>query len=344
MRAWIIAAALMLTAAGTRLAAHPTAASFVVIGVGSSTVEVAITTDERALTLKLGALAKPVEALIDLRIDGLPIGLSVRKTARLTDRPGQVRVILSAALPRGGRSLQWTSSLFLGSYPVAVQSGGAEMAPDGDRQYEWIAANESSRVYDLSDLDRPVGGWAGFPRLIGIGFTHILPGGLDHVLFVLGLTMLAANLRALFLQISLFTIAHSATLGLAMAGVVAVPGRIVEPLIAVSIAYVAIENLRATSLSYWRLVLVLGFGLLHGLGFAGALRDTGLEGGSFMTTLVGFNVGVELGQLAVVIAALTAMRLLPLGATERHRFVLRPASAVIAGIGLFWAIERTLLG
>jgi hypothetical protein len=232
--------------------------------------------------------------------------------------------------------------VFLASYPLAVQHGAASAAPSGDRDYEWIMASELSRSYDLAALKAHTLGWEGFRRLVGTGFTHILPGGLDHVLFVLGLTLLSVNLRTLALQVSLFTIAHSATLGLAMAGVVAVPGHIVEPLIAASIAYVAIENLRAKSLSYWRLVLVLAFGLLHGLGFAGALRETGLAGGSLATTLVGFNLGVELGQLAVVLAASALIRLLPFRDDEQTRFVLRPASAAIAAVGLFWAIQRTL--
>jgi hypothetical protein len=326
---------------GTRIGAHPTATSFVIIGVGATEVEVALTTDEHALQLKLQALSSSIEELISLRLDDRVVPLQRRDTERVADRPGHVRIAFVAELPKGAATLQWRTSLFLGSYPLAVQSGHALTAPENDRHYEWINGTESSRIYQLDALGSDTSRWPEFGRLVTLGFTHILPGGLDHVLFVLGLTMLAASVRTLVLQISLFTIAHSATLGLALAGVVAVPGRVVEPLIAVSIAYVAIENLRTRSLSYWRLVLVLGFGLLHGLGFAGALRDTGLAGSSLATTLVGFNLGVELGQLTVVVAALVFLRLLPLRDTQQDRFVLRPASAAIAAIGIFWAVQRT---
>jgi hypothetical protein len=170
---------------------------------------------------------------------------------------------------------------------------------------------------------------------------HILPGGLDHVLFVLGLFLLASGARPLLLQISAFTLAHSVTLTLAALDFVSVPSSIVEPLIAVSIAYIAIENLIATSISRWRLAIVFAFGLLHGLGFAGALADLGVSGTELSVTLVGFNVGVELGHLAVVLAAAVVMRLLPVAAAHRRRYLTNPASAAIAAMGLFWAIERT---
>jgi hypothetical protein len=179
-------------------------------------------------------------------------------------------------------------------------------------------------------------------KLIAIGFTHIVPGGLDHVLFVLGLFLLAANTRALLLQVSAFTIAHSVTLALAVIGWVSVPASIVEPLIALSIVYVAVENLFAASISRWRLAVVFAFGLLHGLGFADALGALGLSGGRLTTTLVGFNIGVELGQLAVVGGAALLVRALPVTPDVCRQFITRPASAAIAAAGLFWAVERVI--
>jgi len=329
----------LLVLATTRLAAHPTATSFVVIGFSGGTVEVAITTDARALQLKLDALKGSLTDHVDLRIDGLAVPLGIRRTESVADKPGLVRVTLAAAIPAGARTLRWRTSLFLSAYPVAVQAGDVHGIPPEDRDYEWVSGGDSSREYDLNALARP-SRWSRFARLIAIGFTHILPGGLDHVLFVLGLTLLSTNLRTVALQISLFTLAHSATLGLAMAGVVSVPSHYVEPLIAVSIAYVALENLFTRSMTYWRLLLVLAFGLLHGLGFAGALRDAGASGGSFASTLFGFNVGVELGQLAVVLAATVLLRLLPWRDAAQQRLVLRPASMAIAVVGLFWAVQR----
>ena len=182
-----------------------------------------------------------------------------------------------------------------------------------------------------------------FIRTVAIGFTHILPAGLDHVLFVCGLFLLGGGMRTLLLQISAFTLAHSVTLASAALGIVSIPAVIVEPLIALSIAYVAIENLMATKLSRWRLAIVFGFGLLHGLGFAGALLDLGVSQPDLPMTLIGFNVGVELGQIAVIALAALIVRALPLPAARRRQWVTVPASAAIAAIGLFWAVQRIVV-
>ena len=128
-----------------------------------------------------------------------------------------------------------------------------------------------------------------------LGFTHIVPDGLDHVLFVLGLFLLTGRARSILWQVSAFTAAHSITLGLSLYGVITAPASLVEPMIALSIAYVAIENLFLSELRTWRLALVFAFGLLHGMGFAGALRDLGLPRSEFLTALVTFNLGVEGG-------------------------------------------------
>src|SRR5207247_6004814 len=125
----------------------------------------------------------------------------------------------------------------------------------------------------------------------------------DHMLFVLGIYLLSGRARAVLWQVSAFTVAHSITLALSMYGVVAVSPKIVEPLIALSIAYVAIENIFRSDLKSWRVALVFAFGLLHGLGFAGALKELGLPRSEFLTALLTFNVGVEAGQLAVIGAA-----------------------------------------
>ncbi len=174
-----------------------------------------------------------------------------------------------------------------------------------------------------------------------LGFEHIVPLGLDHILFVLGLFLLSARPRPLLWQISAFTVAHTLTLGLSMLGWISLPSRPVEVLIALSIAYVAIENLFTTELKPWRPALVFGFGLLHGLGFAGVLRELGLPEGEFVAGLISFNVGVEFGQLAVVAAAFLAVGWFRDRPWYRRRVVL-PASLAIAALGLFWAVERML--
>jgi hydrogenase/urease accessory protein HupE len=141
-------------------------------------------------------------------------------------------------------------------------------------------------------------------RYVALGFTHILPKGLDHVLFVLGVFLLSRRIRPILMQVSAFTIAHSITLGLSMYGLVSVSPSIVEPLIALSIAYIAIENLLLAKFRPWRVALVFAFGLLHGLGFAGALKEVGLPRSEFVTALIG---NAALGQLAVITAAFLAV-------------------------------------
>ena len=177
-----------------------------------------------------------------------------------------------------------------------------------------------------------------------IGVQHILPGGTDHILFVLALFLASERLRSLVIQISAFTVAHTATLGLAAAGVVQPPASIVEPLIALSIAYVAVENLFFRDIAKWRPLIVFGFGLFHGLGFAGFIREVGLPPGQFWSSLIGFNIGVEFGQLAVVLAAalisIPVKSLLSRGGHTYRSFVVVPASLVIAAIGLWWAVTR----
>ena len=177
-------------------------------------------------------------------------------------------------------------------------------------------------------------------QYLRLGFRHIVPEGLDHILFVLGLFLLSTQWRPLLTQVTSFTVAHSVTLGLTMYGVVSLSPRVVEPLIALSIAYVAIENMMTSRLTAWRPAVVFGFGLLHGMGFAGVLRELALPRGEFLPALVSFNVGIELAQLSVIAAAFLAVAAWHRDkAWYRPRFVL-PASAAIAATGLFWTVER----
>jgi hypothetical protein len=158
----------------------------------------------------------------------------------------------------------------------------------------------------------------------------------------LGVFLLSPRLRTVLVQLSAFTMAHSITFGLSMYGIVSLPSAIVEPAIALSIAYVAVENLTTSRLRSHRVALVFAFGLLHGLGFAGALSALALPRSQFLLALVEFNVGVEAGQIAVVAIALAASapwRRFPI---HYRRFVLVPSSTAIAAVGFFWTIERVV--
>ena len=176
-----------------------------------------------------------------------------------------------------------------------------------------------------------------------IGFEHIIPKGLDHILFVLGLYLFATKVSQLILQVSIFTIAHTITLAMASLGYVKVPAIIVEPLIALSISYVALETLWHTKIGWSRLLIIFGFGLLHGLGFASVLMDIGLNPTHFITGLISFNIGVEFGQLAVIIIAYLAIGI-TFSKTRFYRpFIQIPLSLIIASIGGWWFIERIFL-
>jgi hypothetical protein len=197
----------------------------------------------------------------------------------------------------------------------------------------------------LEDLDRSALGTVAV--YIQIGFQHIVPGGLDHILFVLALFLSTRRLGPLLWQVSAFTLAHTVTLGLTAAGVLSPPSSWVEPLIALTIAWAAIENLLFDDAARWRPLLVFVFGLIHGMGFAGAFAELGLPDGMFWPALFGFNIGVELGQIAVIgmaFAAAFAIR----GALKRvsdgdiyRRVIVWPGSALIAATGLWWAVQRT---
>lgn len=180
---------------------------------------------------------------------------------------------------------------------------------------------------------------AHFPAYVRMGFRHIVPEGLDHILFVLGLFLLSTRWKDLLKQISAFTLAHSITLALSLYGVFRLPPAIVEPIIALSIVFVAVENVLTKELKAWRIYVVFLFGLVHGLGFAGALQDAGLQRADFLTALVGFNSGVELGQLAVVASAFALVGWFRSSARYRTAIVV-PASVAIACVALFWTVQR----
>lgn len=172
------------------------------------------------------------------------------------------------------------------------------------------------------------------------GFEHILPFGLDHILFVLSLFLLSPKLKPLIWQSTAFTLAHSITLTLAMYNVITPPPQIVEPLIAFSIVLVALENIFSPKLRASRIAIVFLFGLVHGLGFASSLSETGLPQNSYLRSLILFNVGVELGQLTVI---LLAYFLIGKWFGEKpfyRKAVVVPASMIIILIAGYWTIER----
>jgi HupE / UreJ protein len=177
---------------------------------------------------------------------------------------------------------------------------------------------------------------------VKMGMTHIIPYGLDHILFVVSLCLLSNKIKTILWQASAFTIAHTITIALSMKNVIVAPGQIVEPIIALSIAFVAIENILLNELKPWRVIIVFFFGLVHGLGFASALSEVGLPRNNFYTSIIAFNVGVELGQVAVILLVF-GLLIIPFGKRLhfKKQFVY-PLSIMIALLAGYWTIERIL--
>ena len=249
--------------------------------------------------------------------------------------PGRTTLRLHGAIPGGARAFTWTNAMKLGSYPLVLQNEGDESAV-----WQWLEKDATSPPFVLDKAVVPPTRMEVVRLYLKLGFTHILPEGPDHILFVLGIFLLSRRLKPILQQVTAFTVAHTLTLGLSIYGVVSLPPSIVEPLIALSIVFVAVENVLTPELRPSRIALVFAFGLLHGLGFAGVLSQLGLPRSEFLTALLSFNLGVEGGQLAVIVLAFLLVGL-PFRSQNWYRQrVVVPASCLIAAVGLYWSIQR----
>jgi hypothetical protein len=204
-------------------------------------------------------------------------------------------------------------------------------APGRTVQFAFTPETRESRV------SAAAGGFGSFLRL---GVEHILSGW-DHLLFLLALLLRGGGWLALAKIITAFTAAHSVTLALAALEVVTLPDRLVEAVIALSIAAVAAENLLGRPVLSRRWLVSFGFGLVHGFGFSSILREIGLPTQGLLLSLLGFNTGVELGQALVVAVALPALALLR--HTRWEGRVIRTASLAVLIVGAALFVERTLL-
>ena len=189
---------------------------------------------------------------------------------------------------------------------------------------------------DLSKLSRT----EIFGTYLQLGFTHIIPLGLDHILFILSLYILEPRLKPVLVQATAFTVAHSITLGLAMYGLISPPSHIIEPIIALSILFVALENIITDRLNPWRVAVVFGFGLVHGMGFASVLTGLGLPAKDYFGSLISFNVGVELGQVTVILLAWALVGRWAANKSWYRQRVVIPASVVIGLVAAYWTVER----
>jgi hypothetical protein len=294
--------------------------------------------DDAALGARLAVFRQELARKIEVAFDGIAspvvVSLAWRGESVDVDRPLALVVQATGPVPPVARAVTWRYRLVYITYAVVFSSDGME---GGETQ--WLEADAQSPPFPvLADLPPPTARDI-VAQYLALGFRHIVPEGLDHILFVLGIFLLTTQLRPILVQVTAFTVGHSVTLGLTMYGVVSLSPRMVEPLIALSVAYVAIENVVLGRLTLWRPAVVFGFGLLHGMGFAGALRELRLPRGAFLPALVSFNTGIELAQLAIIVAFLAVAM------WHRHKpwysaRVVLPVSAAIAVAGLFWTVQR----
>jgi hydrogenase/urease accessory protein HupE len=258
---------------------------------------------------------------------------------------GDVELLAAYARPR-------VSPLLFEALPLRklMARAGVVLTVTGARTFlgQKLLSPEDARFEIAITAEAEAPGTAPLPslgRYLWLGVEHILSGA-DHLLFLLGLLVMCRSLRGVAVIVTCFTVAHSITLALAALDWVTISPRIVEPLIAASIVLVGLENLRRSAepdgrwLGRWR--IAFGFGLVHGLGFASALRQTGLgsHGSSVLGPIVAFNLGVELGQLSVAAALLAIIWNLP--RTGRLVQLPRVASLLIAAVGAIWFVERVI--
>lgn len=283
-----------------------------------------------------------LKAKSTLSFDGAPTQLDepVEESTVVEDgKPTSRRHALFAGkVPEGARSAVWETRLDMPEYYFVTGQADADARP-----FQWLSGKAASAPVPIGGSAPAPRGHA-FARYIALGFTHIVPEGTDHILFVLSLFLAGSALRPLLAQVTAFTVAHTITLGLSTYGVVSIPSSLVEPLIAVSIVAVAVENILVKEVRPHRVGLVFAFGLLHGLGFASVLSEVGLPQTHLAGALAGFNIGVELGQLSVLLAAYAAVGAWFSSRRWYRARIVVPSSAAICAVALFWTAQRVMGG
>jgi len=285
-------------------------------------------------------LARATAGVVRLSVNGVMLPSPIPIVKGGDSSPDEVTVSLEwTHVASGALSLDFP---MLGKLPFGhrtILSVGDSIDPvallDSHNSTHDLPATEATATSTTSE--RPHPGWASF---IVLGIEHILTG-FDHLCFLLALLLVAVRVRDVFAVVTTFTVAHSLTLAAAATGLVSLSPKIVEPLIAASIVYIGIENVLLRRAPKYRLFVVFGFGLVHGLGFASALgeRLPGVTGLAIIPPLLSFNAGVEIGQLAVAACLVPLIK----WARSSPMFVPRwqPAfSVAIAAAGFVWLCQR----
>lgn len=281
---------------------------------------------------------------VRVRFDGDPAPFDVSFPDHLTSRATESRIPtvlgltarLSGVVPPGATEVEFFASRSFSDVHLTIVDMVREIRVRS--VMERGARSDPVALTGEAASGRGQVGW----QYLRLGFVHIVPDGADHILFILGLFLFSVRLRPLVWQVTAFTLAHAITLALGAFAVVSLSPRIVEPLIALSIVWIAVENMATTRLKLWRTGVVFVFGLLHGLGFAGVLAELGLPDEERVLALGMFNAGIEVGQLAIIALALGTLGWFRNRTWYRRRLVV-PLSALIGLVGVVWTVERLLI-
>ena len=283
---------------------------------------------------------------IELVVDGVLIPLEIGEITiappGYTKVPRASVIHLVGVIPKESISLRWYYPTRFGYQAVRVRQVNEEAGEYHWSGHQWIQDDRPSEPFSLTQIFTKPTFWSMSSLYLSAGFLHIVPKGLDHLLFILGIFLMSMRLRPLVLQVTMFTIAHSLTLSLGVFELIHLPLQMVEPLIALSIVYVAFENLASDRLSRLRLPVIFVFGLLHGLGFASILTEFGLPSDLYLAALLWFNVGVEFGQVTLLIAAYLAITIWFSDPHVYRRSIVIPGSLLIGGLGAYWTVERVM--
>ncbi len=281
---------------------------------------------------------------IDIKLDGESIPLIIQSID--IPEPGYTKVpristiTLTGQVDRDRKQLTWYYPQRFGDHATRVRQVDEANEKWHWSSHQWVKDDVYTQPYSLDEIFSRQSFFSVLKTYVVAGFQHILPLGLDHILFVIGIFLLSTSMKPLLWQVTMFTLAHSITLSLSMLEIFSLPSRVVEPLIALSIAYVAIENIFSPKLHRSRLWIVFGFGLLHGLGFASILSEFGMPSDDFALALISFNIGIEFGQLVIICLAYFGLSIWFKNQQMYRHVVVIPLSVMISITGLYWFWER----
>ena len=278
---------------------------------------------------------------INIKLDGEVQKLNLLSINIINQRNYEVTrdTIINFQIPLNKNNISFSFSMSKNFGSVILRE--QNLKKDPDKLYtNYLNSGEVSDLINLN-YTKALGKINSFMKYLFLGIEHIIPKGLDHILFIIGLFLFSNLLRPLLLQVTMFTIAHTITLILASLSLIQVNESIVEPLIALSIFYIGVENIfKKYSNTKSRYYVIFLFGLLHGLGFAFVLKDIGLDYSNFLINLVSFNIGVEIAQIFILLLLYLTIGLYFSKNKYYKIFFQIPLSLIISLIAFYWFVER----